>query len=524
VALNADGSRMAYVARSEAGTLVYTRALDQFEARAVGGTNNASAPFFSPDGSRLGYFADGALRTIPISGGEPAIVCEARVPLGGSWTADDTIVFSGTHGLGLFEVPAAGGHPRELTTVDRKRGELSHRWPQVLPDGVRVLFTAIGQGRADVVIASRQTGERHIVVEHAQAAMFVAPDRLMFERDGQLILAPVDPDRWELTGEGRVVVRDLSPSGPGFGNPAFAVASGGALIYVPIDSHDTERELVWVDRSGRVSPVGAPPKSYMHPRLSPDGRQILTWMRTGDPDIWLVDVASRALTRLVTGVAARRANWSPDGLQVMFDAPGPDNPVTLYEADVHGGEARRLRREKNSQYAGTWTPDGGTLAYLNLTLTTGFDIVAMGNEPSSTATPILQSAANETAPAFSADGNWMAFVSDVSGREEVYLLSYPAGGTPLQVSMHGGREPVWSKRGDELFFRQGERMWAVQVTGAGRARVSEPVVLFAGDFDERPSFHPNYDVAADGRFLMIRGIAPPTTDTRIAVLLRWDAP
>jgi Tol biopolymer transport system component len=218
-------------------------------------------------------------------------------------------------------------------------------------------------------------------------------------------------------------------------------------------------------------------------RLSQDGQRVLTWMRTSDPDLWLLDLASHVLTRLVTGVPARRAAWSPDGLHVLFDAPGLENPVTLYEAD-RGGGAHRLNAARNSQYAGTWTPDGRTIAYLDLTRATGFDIVTTGTEPQTPATPLLHSPANETGPASSPDGRWLAFVSDASKREEVYLVPY--------------------------------------LPGTARPRVSDPVPLFTGEFDQRPASHPNYDVAADGRFLMICGTAPPTTDTRIAVLLRWD--
>jgi serine/threonine-protein kinase len=352
--------------------------------------------------------------------------------------------------------------------------------------------------------------------------MFVTPDRLLFERDGRLMVTRMDPDRLEVTGSPHVLVDDAVVAGPGYGSPPFAAASGGALVYVPVDPHETERELVWVDRSGHASPVGAPVRSYMHPRLSADGHQVLTWLRTRDADLWLLDIPSHALTRLVTGVAAHRAAWSPDGLRVMFDGPGSDNPVMLYEADIRGGQARRLRPERHSQYSGTWTPDGGTIAYVELSRTTGFDIMAMRDAPNAQATPVMRSPANETAPAFSREGHWLAFVSDVTGREEVYLLPYPALGAPVQVSTNGGREPVWSKQGDELFFRQGQSVWAVHVTGAGRSRVSDPVELFSGEFDQRPSFHPSYDVAPDGRFLMIRGTAPATTDTRIAVLLRWD--
>jgi eukaryotic-like serine/threonine-protein kinase len=293
---------------------------------------------------------------------------------------------------------------------------------------------------------------------------------------------------------------------------------------VPADPHETERELVWVDRAGAATPVGTPARSYMHPRVSSDGRQILTWLRTGDPDIWLIDVPSRALTRVTTGVAARRAAWSPDGLRVIFDASGPDNPVTLYEADVRGGGARRLREDLNSQYAGTWRPDGRAIAFLDLRRNTGFDILMMSAEPGAPAMPVMRTPANETAPAFSPDGRWLAFVSDATGRDEVYLLPHPSGGVPVQVSTAGGREPVWSRRGDELFFREGSQMLAARVGGADRLRVSDPVVLFTGDYDQRPAALPSYDVAPDGRFLLIRGTAPPTTDTRIAVLLRWDVP
>ena len=530
IAITADGSRMAYVVRTDTGPTIYTRALDQFEARPVTGTTEGSGPFFSPDGSRVGYFAGGELRTVPVSGGTPTIVCPARVPLGAAWTVDDHIVFSGTHGVGLFEVPAAGGPPRELTRPDRSRNELSHRWPQVMPDGDHVLFTSLGRGRgspetvSDVMVVSRRTGNTRVVLEHAHAAMFAPPDRLLFERDGRLQITTLDPEQFTVSGPVRVLVQDIT-SGPGFGSPPFAVARDGALVYVPLDPYDEQRELVWVDRTGRATPTGAPVKSYMHPQLSRDGRQVLFWLRTRDPDMWLFDFGSRALTRIATGIAARRPAWSPDGRRVLFDGPGPDNPVTLYDADVHNGNARRMRGVRNSQYAGAWTADGRAIAYLDLTQTTGFDIMLAADEPDAPSTTLVKTPANETAPAFSPDGRWLAYVSDATGRDEVYLLPFPGGGTPLQVSTGGGREPEWSTRGDELFFRQKQTMWAARVTGAGATpRVSEPVALFTGEYDERALFNPSYGVAPDGRFLMIRGVAPPTVDTRVAVLLRWDAP
>jgi Tol biopolymer transport system component/DNA-binding winged helix-turn-helix (wHTH) protein len=523
LALTRDGSRIAFVARTDASLALYTRTLDQFEAHRVTGADDARAPFFSPDGSRLGFFAHNELRTVPVAGGTSTLLCSARASLGASWAPDEVIVFSGEHGHGLFEVSARGGEPRPLTVPNRDRAELSHRWPQVLPDGDHVLYTTIKQGRTDLMVVSRRTREQTLVVENAYGGVVVPPDRLLFERDRRAMAASIDPDRFVLTGEPRVVLEDYTPAGPGFGSPGFAAASNGAIVYVPIDPHEHERELVWVDRTGEAAPVGTPARYYMHPRVSADGRQILSWLRTGDPDLWLIDVASRALTRITTGVHARRAAWSPDGLRVIFDAEGPDNPVTLYEADIRGGGARRLRADQNSQYAGAWRPDGRAIAFLDLRITTGFDIVTMSAEPDAPAVPVMRTPANESAPAFSPDGRWLAFVSDATGREEVYLLPYPTGGVPVQISKGGGREPLWSRRGDELFLRHGLQMLAVRVNGADRPRLSEPVVLFSGDFDQRPAWIPSYDVAPDGRFLMVRGTAPPTADTRIAVLLRWDA-
>jgi dipeptidyl aminopeptidase/acylaminoacyl peptidase len=177
-----------------------------------------------------------------------------------------------------------------------------------------------------------------------------------------------------------------------------------------------------------------------------------------------------------------------------------------------------------SQYAGAWTADGQAIAYVDLKQKTGFDIMTAAAAPDAPATVVLNTPANETAPAFSPDGRWLAYVSDVTGREEVYLSPYPAGGRVLQISTNGGREPVWSTDGGELFYRQGQTLWATKVTAAAVPRVSNPVALFTGEYDVRPSFRASYDVGPDGRFLMIRGIAPPTTDTRIAVLLRWDVP
>lgn len=230
------------------------------------------------------------------------------------------------------------------------------------------------------------------------------------------------------------------------------------------------------------------------------------------------------MTRLLTGVAGRRAQWSPDGRRLYFDAVSSSNPVTLFVAEASGGEARQIGAARTSQYAGTWSRDGGRVVIADLTPTDGFDLVSIDVTGTTAPQRLLGTPANETAPAFSPDGRWLALVSDTTGREEVFLLPASGGGTPLQVSREGGREPVWSRRGDELFFRRGPEMLAARMLGSAPPRIAAPVLLFTGEFDRRPMFHPNYDVAADGRFLMVRGTAPDVTDTRVAVLLNWATP
>jgi eukaryotic-like serine/threonine-protein kinase len=522
VALSPDGSRLAYVARTASGTILCLRTLSAFDTMSMAGSEGARSPFFSPAGDRVAFFAGGELRIASLTGGRPVSLGPAPAAFGGTWRPDDTIIFGGAHGEGLRQVSAQGGTARMLTSLDPQSGELSHRWPDMLPDGRTVLFTAIGVKTNAVVAFSLATGERRVLLTDAEYARVLAPDRLIYARHGKVFAARFNPSTWSLTGPGVVIADDVMTA-PVNGVADFAVARTGALVYAPAEPDDLDGELAWVDRTGRATPVGAPRRPYMHPRLSPDGRQILTWTRTGDEDLWLYDLGTAQLQRLVTGLSGHRADWSPDGRQLLFDAPVEANRVRLFIAPVSGGQPQPLTiADPTTFYSSSWSPDGRHVALVHVSRASGFDIVLVALDKPGPPAPLMNSTANETAARFSPDGRWLAFVSNQSGADEVHISAYPLNGMPIRVSSSGGREPVWSRTGDQLFYRQGDALMAVDVSQTQGVRVSRPRALFTARFDERPSWRPNYDVGRDGRFVVVRSATDPRAGSTIAVLLNWQ--
>ena len=517
LAIARDASRLVFSARVGDSSRLFVRELRQSEAREISHTEGATSPFLSPSGARLGFFAGGALRTVGFDGGPSAAVCDVSHGLGASWGADDVIVFVGQHGGGLSEVPAQGGVPRVVTMPDASAGEIGHRWPEVLPGG-DVVFTSVRRTGRAVIGLRRATGERRLLMEDADFARFAAPDRLVFGRGNRVFAAPFDLSRLTVTGQPVQIVDDASSS-PGNSVVHFAVADSGALVYVPVDADDAS-EMVWVDRAGRVSPVGVPKRRYMHPRLSPDGRKILTWTRGDDGALWVIDLQTRSLTRLITDGPAQRGIWNHAGTRIIFGGPFNGLP-TLFWIPTGGGPAQRFTNLPGSVYTGT--ASASQMAMVAVNRQTSHDILLMGPEGDGAPVPLLRSAAAETAPAFSHDERWLAFVSNHGGSEQVYLLDRPWTGTPLQLSHSGGREPVWSRSSNELFFRDGDAVMSVEVAGTG-ASVGEPRELFRGAFDFRPSFLANYDTAPDGRFVMVRTASDEVSGTQIAILLNWRSP
>ena len=337
---------------------------------------------------------------------------------------------------------------------------------------------------------------------------------------------PFDPDRLEVRGTAVPVVEGVLQI-PLSGAAQYSLSATGSLVYVPGGAEASQRRLVWVSRNGVEQPLAAPPRSYRNPRLSPDGRRVAVGLEQPEPQIWLYDFARETLARFtLEGDSNAYPVWTPDGKRIVF-ASHRNNwdlswQLSWQLADGSGGPEEFYAG--GGAQASSWSPDGKLLASSVLNPTTGYDIwvVKMGDTPS-TAQPFLRTPFNEGAPQFSPDGRWLAYVSDASGRYEVYVQPYPGPGGKWQISADGGTEPMWNHNGRELFYRSGNKMMAVEITTQPSFSAGKPKVLFSGEYQPTPNMNSHYDVSSDGqRFLMVKTAgSAEAAPTQINVVLNW---
>ncbi len=534
IALAPDGSRLVYVANHAGTTQLYVRAIDRFEVTPIAGTEAASSPFFSPDGQSVGFFAEGKLKKVSLSGGAPLTLCSAPVNRGASWRPDDTIIFAPSITSGLFRVSAAGGTPKPLTVPDRKKGELSHRWPEILPGGKAVLFT-IWTGTtfddARIGVLSLETGERRVLVEGGTYARYVPSGHLVYARTGGLLAVPFDLKRLEVTGPPASILEGVSMN-PTFGAAEFSSSTDGSLAYVSGGSTVGERTLLWVDRKGAAQPLPAPPRGYRAPRLSPDGQRLAVGIEGTNSGVWLYELARGTLTRLTASGPIPFPIWTPDGKHVTF-VSALGGALNLYWMPADGsGAAERLTTSEDAQWESSWSPNGQVLAFSESDPTTGLDIwvLSLEGDPSTPLgagrkpQPFLQTPSNEGGGMFSPDGRWLAYVSDESGRNEIYVRPFPGPGGKLQISTEGGTEPMWPRNGRELFYRNGDKMMAAAVETRPAFAAAKPKLLFEGHYETGVfAFQPNYDVASDGqRLLMLKASEQESAATQINVVENWS--
>jgi Tol biopolymer transport system component len=523
VALSPDGTQLVYAARQGGVQQLYLRPLAGLESKPIPGTEGATEPFFSPDGQWLGFFADGKLKKVLLSGGSPVSIGDATDPRGASWGSQGMIIFAPTRVSALQQVAAVGGSPQPLTRLG-KDDEDSHRWPEFLPGGKALLFAAGYSGsnwsNAQIAVQSIGTGEQRNLVQGGTQPRYAASGHLIYAQGGNLMAVPFDPQRLKVTGTAIPVVEGVL-QGPLIGAAQYSFSATGSLVYVPGGDQATQRRLVWVNRNGAAQPVAAPARSYRTPRLSPDGRHVAVTIEQPEPQIWLFDLARETLTRFtLEGYTNQNPLWIPDGKRIGFMSSRNNGSLSWQLADSSGG----LEELATDGYGApsSWSPDGQLLLSDNSNPVTGYDIyvLRLGDHKGQ---PFLRTPFNEGAPRFSPDGRWLAYVSDESGRYEVYAQPYPGPGGKWQISTEGGTEPVWNPNGRELFYRSGNKMMAVETTTQPTFSAGKPKVLFAGPYQPTPILNANYDVSPDGqRFLMLKPSDPAeAVPTQINVVLNW---
>jgi serine/threonine-protein kinase len=527
LAVSPDGREVVYVAPHGDGTRLYARAMSDLTPRALPGTEGARAPFFSPDGKWVGFFADGKLRKAPLGGGTPTTLVDAPDGRGASWGPDGEIVFSPRVASGLFAVTESGGTPRPLTKLDFVAGDDGHGWPQVLAGHRAALFTVLSWSRetVDIDLVDLGTGKRRLVLAGVDFARYVpaapgsATGHIVFVRDGTLVAAPFDPAGTTPAGPAVTVVESVRRA-------QFDISASGVLGYVPGPGAAPEYSLVSVDRAGRATPVNDQVLGYEDLHVSPDGRRVAMTIEEPGPDgtaahVWLGDLLRGTLTRLTFEGYSRDPVWAPDGESVVYGSRRGESDFGLYLQRVDGRTpAERVWASPTPIWPDpqSFSPDGRTVVFTTKGAETSDDIWTLSLDGDRTARPWLETPATEWAGRLSPDGRFLAYNSDESGRDEVYVQPFPGPGGKWLVSQGGGINPIWSRDGRQLFYRRGGQFLAVDLETASGFTAGKPVPLFSGRYRETGR---DFDVSPDGsRFVMMLNPDPRTAPS-FNVLLDW---
>ena len=459
IALAPDGQHLVFVGWQDGQQMLFHRPLEAPRARPIPGTEDALNPFFSPDGKWIGFWSDGELKKIAVSGGPPIPLCSVSVIFGASWGDDDVIVFAGWH-ADLMAVHANGGAPRTLVVRENEGEEMVLPW--VLPGANAVLFTVrpegVSWGETEIVVQLVESGERKTLVEGGAHPVFTESGHLLYVKLGVLWAAPFDPVRLEVLGPAVPVIEDIVQNvqenflSGRTGAAQISVSASGNLAYLEGGLvEDAGRSLVWVDRNGDAEPLPFDKGRYWFPRLSPDGERIAI----GEPEgISILDLRRAIQQRLPgTDLDAHVGVWSPDGARIVFADPGSRTESLFWQLADGSEPPQPLTTSENVHFAGPWNPGASEILFYEggreSSGATRWDILALPMPPSEgRPRPILADAsASEAYAALSPDGRWLAYASNESGHFEVYLRSYPSLDGKQQISKGGGVMPVWSRTG-----------------------------------------------------------------------------
>ena len=526
MALSPDGRHFVY----DTADGIYLRAMGELDVRLIPGTEPPlTSPVVSPDGQWVAYWDGAQLRRIAISGGAAAVIADSiGNPAGMNWEEDGTILFG--QGGGIYRVSANGGLPELIVPVDDGRIFYS---PELLPDGDSLIFTSWSVSGdlsgAQVEVQSLSTGERDVLVAGGGEARYVPTGHLIYTRaDGSLFAIAFDPETLSVSGGPVPLLQGVVRIGA-TGFAKYAVSEDGTLVYATGTVTSEIRELVWVDREGREEPIDAPARAYTSPRLSPDGTKVALNPRDQDQDIWVWDLVRETLTRLTFDPGQdRQPVWFPDSTRIAYASQqaGAGGDGLFWRTADGTGQAQQLAQSGGEIFPQAVLPDAtAVIVYGDFTGANSNEDIAIVrlDGDAQTVVPLLHTTFNERFPDVSPDGRWLAYASNESGAEEVYVRPFPdvdAGGR-WQVSTNGGTQPRWASNSTELFYRNGNAIMTVPVETEPSFAAGNPTVVFEGQY-AAPLGGRTYDVSLDGeRFLMLKEVDRDSEPVRIVVVRNW---
>jgi eukaryotic-like serine/threonine-protein kinase len=550
MALAPDGQAFAYVGSEGGQTQLYLHGMDQSADAPLPGTSGAAgtAVAFSPDGKWVAFVAGTTVRKVPVTGGEPVTVAQApaagqgqrpltegvdrnrditvlvNAPTGSlDWSSDGTMLFS-LDSTGIWRLAPSGAAPARVTATDAARGEYAHTSPFLMPDGRHALFsirTGMRYDAAPLAAVALDTGRQQRLLPDGLRATLVGSEHLLYASGGRLLAVPVDAAQVRLRGDPVPVVEALGYNGP---LPLYAVSRSGDLAYVAA-APPRPASLVRVDRRGKEQFVAELPAGVQGAlSLAPDGRRMATSRVVSlQMSAWMLDIARGIPEELPLDRNAHSLVWLPDGVRLAFSSDR-DGAANIFDRDA-GGSAPSERLVTSSQHGdpGSWSRDGRWLAYAETSPLTSWDLWTY-DTATRQARVFLRTEALERTPAISPSGRWLAYSSDRSGRFEVYVEAFPAGGQRVQVSGGGGTEPAWSNDGRTLFFVSGGRLMRVGITDGPVPALDKPVALFdVGAYLAAATYGPaGYAVTPDGEaFYFVKPAAIESTPAHVHVVLGW---
>jgi DNA-binding winged helix-turn-helix (wHTH) protein/Tol biopolymer transport system component len=524
LALAPDGRQLVISALIGAKRQLWLRPLDSLVTQPLAGTEGATFPFWSPDSRHLAFFADSKLKKLDVASGVIETICPAGTGLGGDWNQQGVILFCNGEGAALSRVNveggAVGGQPEALTVL--AQGETNHNFPAFLPDGKHYLFQAHGGAKPGIYVGSLDSPDRKLLLPlsadsaNSTRAVWASPGYLLYALNRNMLLARAfDADRLELRGEAVRVADNVIVGGPGTG--VFTASANGTLAFIQYADTDTV-QLTWRDHAGNRLGVIGPAARWTQFRLSPDER--FAALQRGEQSrlstLWLLDLAQGTTTRFVTEGHNLFPVWSPDSQQLAFGSARNMPPNVFVKSLTGKAPEERLLESRFQCDPSSWTPDGKAVIFTMIDPQTRRDLWLMPVSGDRKPQPLLQTKANEQGGKVSPDGKWLAYNSDESGSNEIYVTQFPQPARAWRISTHGGANPFWRGDGKELFFLSGNKLMAVSVSGGAEFQFGTPQPLF----DLEGIW---YEPSQDGqRFLTFavteRAPAPP-----IHVVLNWAA-
>ncbi len=534
--ISPDGRRVVFKASLDGQVNYWLRDLDGLNARILSRSNDNASAYWSPDSRWIAFAEAGKLKKMDVNGGPAITICDMGASLTGAWSSSGTIVFS-QGGQGLFRVSSAGGTPVLLSLPDSKAGETVFSAPLFLPDGQHFVYLSrnVDETKSRIYVDSVDarpgvSTRREVLATDSNAVYAPPPARasgdagyLLFVRDHTLMAQRFDAEKATTAGDAMTVAEDVDVSlstGKGF----FSVSRNGSLVYASGALAGNDRQLTWFDRAGKATGVVGPPADINWARLSPDGSMVASDPLNGNRDIWLRDLARGSATRLTfakSGASKRYPVWSPDGRRIVYYSIPERNPMA--RASDGSSAEEQLVQGSREQTVDDWSPDGRWLVTEASDEKAGSDLWLFPAEPDASGSrkgvPYVNSEFLETSARVSRNSQWLAYTSDESKRNEVYVQTFPEHGGKWQISTSGGDYAQWSRDGRELYFIGADRkLMAVEITGAGtgfKAGVPKPLFEVAAQRD--------FDVSKEGRFLIQVPVDQTKKSVALTLVTNWQA-